>query len=410
MDHMAKRSPTDRSDRLNLSRGVTMVTNAVMPDQLGGLQRYVRELSSAVAALGIPVTIVSKQTDNELALDETFDDGVKIKRFKVPDRESALYAAAYPAAAAAAVFKAVASADGLVHVHYPLQGLAVAAVSRRYVHTFHAPVYRELLPERRYRLPRAVRSSFVQSARVAEGFVARRAASSIVLTEFTRGELALLAPRAAQRAHRIPAGIDDSVFSPGAPIDHPFSAEGRPLLFTARRLVPRTGVSELVQAMPAVLERRPDARLAIAGDGQLRGEVEELIRRLGLQDHVLLLGRLNESDLLGWYRAATLFVLPTQELEGFGMSTVEALACGTPAVGTPAGGTPEVLGSLDPRLVAASSSPTDIAAAILALVEDAATLESLASRSRAHVVPAMSWSTIATAHLEIYERLASARR
>jgi glycosyltransferase involved in cell wall biosynthesis len=158
--------------------------------------------------------------------------------------------------------------------------------------------------------------------------------------------------------------------------------------------------------MPAVVDRFPTALLAIAGDGQMRTEVETLITTLGLNEHVLVLGRLTDQELRDWYRAATLFVLPTQELEGFGMSTVEALACGTPAVGTPAGGTPEVLASLDPRLIMPGTSPSEMADGILRLVCDDALLDAVGRRATSHVVPSMSWATIADHHLALYERVA----
>jgi glycosyltransferase involved in cell wall biosynthesis len=388
-------------------RGIMMVTNAVMPDQLGGLQRYVRELAGAIAARGFPVTLLTKRVSDDLPAHEQFGDGVRIHRFETPGHSNPLYAVAYPFASLRAVTRAVSQRPGIVHVHYPLQGLAVAALGPPYVHTFHAPVYRELLPEHhdRYLLPPILRRPAVTSVRNGESFVARRARASIVLTEFTRSELALLAPQAARDATLIPAGLDSDFFRPGSPIDHELARTGDLLLLTARRLVPRTGVPELVRAMPAVLSRLPQVRLAIAGDGPLRGEIEDLIRELSLGDRVTLLGRVSDGELLGWYRAASLFVLPTQELEGFGMSTIEALACGTPALGTPAGGIPEVLGSLDARLIAPGVTADDIAAAILGVILPDGLLSSLADRARQHVVPRMSWSTIADRHLEFYERL-----
>jgi glycosyltransferase involved in cell wall biosynthesis/O-antigen ligase len=383
---------------------VLMVTNAIMPDQLGGLQRYVRELSGALVTLGAAVTVVTKQVSPELPLNETLPDGVGVIRVRVPDRGRALYAVSYPLASLVGVIRETRQAPGLVHVHYPLQGLAAALSGCGYIHTFHAPVYREVLPERRYALPGALHGGLVGGTRLVERAVARSAAQSIVLTEYTRRELARLAPAAAARAHLIPAGLNSDRFAPGAPIRHPAAEGDGPLIFTARRLVPRTGVTELVAAMPAIVARLPTARLVIAGDGQLRHEIERRVDALGMRGHIWLVGRVSDESLVGWYRAASLFVLPTQELEGFGMSTIEALACGTPAVGTPAGGTPEVLGGLDHGLIAAGTSPDALAAVVLRTVGDPDRLARLAAKARGYVVPAMSWSTIAERHLEIYER------
>jgi glycosyltransferase involved in cell wall biosynthesis len=393
--------------RFGRDRGVLMVANGVMPDVLGGLQRYVRELAGAIVARGVPVTVLVRRVSPEFARHECAQDGVEIRRFDVAARGHPLYAALYPVASLGAVARAMFSTSRIIHVHFALQGAAPALVGAPYVQTFQAPVYRELLPEHqdRYALPTALRGSAVAAVREGERLVARRASATIVLTRYMRDQLAVLPPRAARRAEVIPGGLHAERFCPGPGIDHPIARNGYPLLFTARRFVPRTGVSELVQAMPYVLAELPHARLAIAGDGPLVGEIRSMIARLSLVDSVFLLGRVSEEDLVGWYRAASLFVLPTQELEGFGLSTIEALACGTPAVGTPVGGTPEILDAIDSRLLAPGTAPRDLAAGILALTMPEGLLASLARDVRNRVVPSMTWPAIADRHLEIYERM-----
>jgi SAM-dependent methyltransferase len=91
--------------------------------------------------------------------------------------------------------------------------------------------------------------------------------------------------------------------------------------------------------------------LLIGGSGSLRTELEALAAALGVAAHVRFLGFVPDADLPLYYQAADCFVLPTRELEGFGLVTVEALACGTPVLGTPVGATPELLDPLDPALV-----------------------------------------------------------
>jgi glycosyltransferase involved in cell wall biosynthesis len=379
-----------------------MMTNAVMPDQLGGLQRYVAALAGAVAREGWQVTILAKRVSPDLAEDEVTSDGVHIRRYQLPDRSHPAYVLGYPLS----TFRAVAESQrtaGLIHVHYPLQGIVPAVTRRHFVHTFHAPVYRELLPEHqgRYALAPALRRPLVNAMRIGEGVVARRACATVVLSDFMREELRQLAPKAADRAVKLPAGLDTRLFSPGP---RAISLEGRPLLLTARRLVPRNGVEELVRAMPEVLARHPAAQLAIVGDGPLREQIARAVTELGCAQHVHLLGRVSDTQLRDWYRAADLFVLPTQELEGFGMATTEALACGTPALGTPIGATPEILRRIDTRLVARGCAHDDLSRSIIELTSEPGLLDALASSARADAVARTSWSSIARRHIEIYER------
>lgn len=85
----------------------------------------------------------------------------------------------------------------------------------------------------------------------------------------------------------------------------------------------------LIQVFAALRQRRPDAWMALAGDGPLRSEVETMARVLGLADRVLFLGwRTDIPQVLG---AMDVFLLPSC-YEGLGMAAVEAQAAGTPCV------------------------------------------------------------------------------
>jgi glycosyltransferase involved in cell wall biosynthesis len=385
---------------------VMMVTNAIVPDQLGGLQRYVRELGASLATRDVDVTIVARRLSPDLPPRELGDDGVKIRRFDVVGRDDRLYAARYPLDSVRGVGAAVRAHRGIVHVHYPAQGVAPALLNASYVHTFHAPAYKEVIPEQRnrYRLPPLARQPMMSSVKAVEKVVAGRSAATIVLTDYMRRELSALSSAAAARAEIIPGGIDPAVFSPGPGVITPFAQTGDPLLFTARRLVPRTGVRELVRAMPAIRAQLPAAHLAVAGDGPLRADIEADIARLGLHDSVRMLGRVSEQDLVSWYRAAAVFVMPTQELEGFGISTIEALACGTPAIGTPVGAIPEVLAPIDRRLLARGAHASDLAYAVVSVCADRTLMNRLSESARSHVVPRLTWHSVVDQHLAVYER------
>ena len=137
----------------------------------------------------------------------------------------------------------------VLHAHFPVPALPLAMARKPYVYSFHAPVYRELLLERhtRYPLARPLQPVAVEGLRRAERLVVRRATRIIVLSEYARSELHLLDPEAAERATLIAGGIDTDRFSPGPGRRDEWSAAAEPLIFTARRLTPRTGVLELLQ-------------------------------------------------------------------------------------------------------------------------------------------------------------------
>jgi glycosyltransferase involved in cell wall biosynthesis len=358
---------------------------------------------------GVDVSILTRRRNADHRLREVDPDGVEILRFRTPAKSGALYALAYPLSTFGAVWRAARTqgVGRILHSHFTLQGMALASLGRPFLHTFHAPVYREIASERQgsYRLPGTSQRALVAAARHGEALMLSRATRIITLSEFMRDEVTALCGRAAPRTQVVPGGVDTARFAPGVGIVHPAAADADPLLFCARRLVPRTGVLELVRAMPRIARARPRVRLVIAGAGALEGDVRREIQNIALQNHVQFMGRVSDEDLVRWYRSADLVVLPTQELEGFGLTTAEALASGTPVLGTPAGATPELLTDLDPGLVTKDVTPDAIADAVIALTSDRMRLLMLASQARARVHPGLSWPRIVERHLEVYEAL-----
>jgi glycosyltransferase involved in cell wall biosynthesis len=390
---------------------VLLLTNGIAPEQLGGLQRYVGELATALSRAGAGVAVLTRHLRQHDPPYEVRGDGVEILRFQTPAKTNPMYAAAYPAATVRAVWQTVRrrGPSPVLHSHFALQGMALAPLRRPFVHTFHAPVHREIAQERQgsYHLAEPFQRALVAATRRADGIMLARATRVLTLSAYMRDELAALSPGAAPRTEVLLGGVDTERFAPGEGIVHPATESADPLLFCARRLVPRTGVLELVRAMPRVVNSRPDVRLVLAGAGALEQQVRTETEQLMLGDHVQLVGRVSDDDLAGWYRSADLVVVPTQELEGFGLSTAEALACGTPVLGTPAGATPELLADVDPALMTRDVTPEAIAEGVIALIADPARLSRLASRARARVHPRMGWPAIAERHLAVYEELDS---
>src|SRR5205085_4226651 len=161
-----------RSDEV---RHVIIVTNALAPDKLGGLERYVRELAAGLVRQGMRVTVVAKRVDPDHPARELGPDGVAIVRHDVPSKRLRTFALRYPLQVAAAVWREVGHPEPgtVVHAHYAMPALPLALAGIPYLYTFHAPVYREALNERQgsYALPRVVQAPAVASLKGAEALV-----------------------------------------------------------------------------------------------------------------------------------------------------------------------------------------------------------------------------------------------
>ncbi len=390
-----------------MAADILFVTNAITPDRIGGLERYVRELAEGLVAHGRSARILTKQVDPSHPRFERAASGVEIHRYGVPDKSDPLFAVRRGIGPVREVLREARGRPGVIHAQFPVPALPLALRGIPFVYTFQAPVWRELLRERQgsYALPERIQPAAVALLRRVEAFVVRRATQIIVLSEFMRGQLGDLDAAAGRRARLIPGGIDTHRFSLGPRVPDEWATGASPLLFTARRLTPRTGVRELVESLPRVVARHPGLRLAISGSGGEEGAIRAAIAREGLEEKVRLLGRVSDAELIDWYRRADLVVMPTQELEGFGLTTAEALACGTPVLGTPQGATPEILAPLDRRLVSRGPSPADLSAALLDVLGDTALLASVRDRARDHAVT-YSWESVIAAHLDTYAAMA----
>ncbi len=133
------------------------------------------------------------------------------------------------------------------------------------------------------------------------------------------------------------------------------------------RLREEKGNEYLLRAMPAVIEKYPAARLLIAGDGPLKEDLENLVRELGLEKHVYLIGF--RTDILDLLTLFDIVVIPSLN-EGFGLVMVEAMAMEKPVVATRVGGLIEIAGGTDSAVFVRPGSSRELSDGLIALLAD----------------------------------------
>jgi glycosyltransferase involved in cell wall biosynthesis len=204
----------------------------------------------------------------------------------------------------------------------------------------------------------------------------------------------------------VPPGVDLDRFTRGSIEDARRAIGLEPEAFVAvavRRLVPRMGLDVLLEAWTEALDRLPPgSTLLIAGDGPLRAALAATVAERGLGDSVRLLGRVGERRLVDLYRAANVAVVPSTEHEGFGLVVIEAAACGAPSIVTAVGGLPEAVAELDPSLIV----PPGDSGALRERLLRARTERPTRSAARAHA-ERFEWSAVAERHRAILRRAAA---
>ncbi|WP_336788243.1 glycosyltransferase family 4 protein [Paenibacillus sp. MMO-177] len=261
--------------------------------------------------------------------------------------------------------------------------------------------------------PRIVREARYLLKKQVEQLTYRRSDRFIVLSEYFRDILSNSYGIDHRKIHIIPGAVEHERFKPhqdrGALRQRLGIESGQKLLFCARRIVRRMGIDRLIDAMQAVVQAHPGTRLYIAGDGAMRSDYEAQISRLRLQDYVKMLGRVSNDELVEWYQAADYSVVPTITLEGFGLVTIESMACGTPVFGTPFGGTNEILGRFAPDLLFKDGSAEAMSARIVEALNGRLAIPSREA-CRQHVLQRYTWSSVAAAVTEVFQDAREMRR
>jgi glycosyltransferase involved in cell wall biosynthesis len=217
--------------------------------------------------------------------------------------------------------------------------------------------------------------------------VLSEAFSDILVQEFSVPE---------ERVAVIPGGVDTRTFHPAS------SPQRRPhTVLSVRRLERRMGLDVLIDAWPEVVRALPTARLRIAGEGPELFSLQTQVRELGLRESVDFLGALAERRLVQEYQQATVSVVPSVALEGFGLVALESLACGTPVVASRVGGIPSILSRVDEQALVPPADSRSLAAALLRALSGTRP----SSRSCVDLALQYSWDDVATSHLALYEDL-----
>ena len=294
----------------------------------------------------------------------------------------------------------------IINFHQPISAFSIArsfaSKNLRKIYTCHSLSFEEF-QSRNLRPKRLINSiihqAYILTRRYLEFSVLRNSEMIVVLSHFTAKRLNDVYGIPFEKIRVIPGGIDLERFHPNINNGNIRKILNLPndrvILLTVRNLVQRMGLENLIKALRDVVKKAPDIHLILGGDGPLKESLISLTNKLALKDYISFIGFIKEELLPYYYQAADLFVLPTKELEGFGLVTLEALASGIPVLGTPVGGTKEILGKFDSSFMFSSSEAHHIADLILekyfAFKENPQMWRKVSTRCRNFVENHYSW-------------------
>jgi phosphatidyl-myo-inositol dimannoside synthase len=230
-----------------------------------------------------------------------------------------------------------------------------------------------------------------------------RASVLLPVSSFTARAARRLVPKRTPPCIVVTPGVDCDRFAPTPGAGAPSASRPKqgPVVVSVSRLVVRKGPATLIRAMPSVLERIPEARAVIVGDGPDRQRLERMAEGLGVGRCVRFAGPQPWHDVPRFYRAADVFALPTRErfggleTEGFPLVYLEAAACGLPAVAGEAGGVRDAVVDGVTGYVVDGRSAGKVAATLVRLFEDPGHARQLGEQGRYRAESQFSWDHVA---------------
>jgi phosphatidyl-myo-inositol alpha-mannosyltransferase len=201
----------------------------------------------------------------------------------------------------------------------------------------------------------------------------------------------------------VPNGIDTTRFTPTAARARSMPADGPTVLFVGR-FDPRNGLSVLIDAFKRARARGISARLVIVGDGPLRDRYRALAYG---RDDIVFLGHVSDG-LEGYYAHASVYACPAT-LGSFGITLLEAMACGTPIVCYDTPGFRNVVAHEEQALMTPPGDVSAFADALVRVLQDP-DLRARMGRAGQARASAYAWPRVAEQTLAVYHRLVHGRR
>lgn len=210
------------------------------------------------------------------------------------------------------------------------------------------------------------------------------------------------------RLHRFPLAVDTEAFRPDAAAraavrQRLAAPDNATIVVGIGRFAPSKRFVELVEAVGAARAAGAEVRAVIVGDGPERPRIEQVRQRLGLTDVVALVGQQFGTDLVGWINGADVLA-STSSYEGFGLTIIEAAACGIPAVAVAVGGVSDlIVDGVTGRLV---SNSVDVGTELLDVARSPGAWVQRGEAARQRALDLYSPKRLATEFTGVYQRAA----
>ncbi|HEV3366499.1 MAG TPA: glycosyltransferase [Acidimicrobiales bacterium] len=393
----------------------------------GGMNVYVRELSSALARAGVECDVFTRAWADDLPATVSIEPGFRVHHVSAGP-PTPIAKESLPGVVdefADGVLKRMQTSESLgtaedlpfdaVHANYWLSGMAGHIIKHRMnlplVSTFHTldRVKAEASPEE-------VEADSPHRRAEAEAAIIQCSDTVLASCSVEAAQIHELYDADPSRIRIVAPGVDHAFFGPGdrRQARRALGLPGQgPLLLFVGRIQPLKGVALAVRAVAALADDHADARLVVVGGPsgpQGEAEVERtraMVHDLGLEERVVFVPPRPHELLSTYYRAADVCLVPSRS-ESFGLVALEAAACGTPVVASDVGGLRSLIDHGRTGYLVEEPSPEAFAAWVRQILAEPLLAERLSTGA---VLRARRYTWARAAHLlrEIYAELTVGR-
>ena len=202
----------------------------------------------------------------------------------------------------------------------------------------------------------------------------------------------------------VPNGVDTQKFKPTKEcnkIKHQIGLNSKLCVLFVGRLIPRKGLTYLVEAAKHITKDYNQTTFLIVGEGPQKNHITAHLEKTNLTNNFIFLGDVNEQVLPALYNCADIFVLPSIQ-EGQGIALLEAQATAKPVVAFDVGGVREAIVNGETGLLTKPDS-RELAGAIMKLLGSWSLRETMGNKGRKFVVDHFSWNICAQKMLKVYQ-------
>jgi len=387
----------------------------------GGQVVYVLQLAKALSMLGINVDIYTRWFDSAKSQIEPVPNCPSARVIRIPAGpwdfipKEEIYDVLPELAENMVAFIRSNNLDyDLFHGHYVDAGIVALNVAG----TFHAPVFftaHSLGAWKREQMggdPEEMDRKYNFRHRIAEEMLIFKSVDAQTVTsEIQKDKLQQLYGFTPDSIVVIPPGVDVDTFQPLEP-DRNRIKTGLPdrYIFCLSRIDSNKGHDLLLNAFDIVRRTIPEVHLVIGGgsprpqetEREVMAKMQVITSEKEMQEWVHIIGYVPDELLVPYYQQAELFVLPSI-FEPFGMTVLEAMACGVPVVASKFGGISDVIRSQENGLLIDPTNPAEFADAIVALLKARERAKEIGQAGRGVIRKHFSWEAIARRHIKFYE-------